>query len=303
MTDEQTTTETPSGLGMDGYDERELGLLREGARPKGPQLYTRDGAGLSMRGQLAGQTVFLVGSGPSLVGMDLEALERRGVVTMGLNNSWALVRPRLWLCTDDPGKFHNLGWADPGILKFVPLNAARKHLRAKGDNGKPAVTGVRPVDCPSTLFFARAPAFDPAAFTELDELQGFQWGNPSNQPDELGHCGKRSSMLAAIHLLYYLGVSRIVLVGMDFWMDQEHQYAFDAGDTPQATQNNNDLYAGLNDRLGTLEPLLRDAGCELVNATPEHEQSALTSIPRVELSDELEAAAAGYADGIDMRGW
>ncbi|MFO0081170.1 MAG: hypothetical protein ACK55O_00955, partial [Phycisphaerales bacterium] len=106
-------------------NQSDIAALQAGLKARKPsrdglRLYTADFDSVSLGGFYRGRSAFLILSGPSLTQIDLSALNKRGVVTMAVNNAWAVHRPTLWTCVDDPGRFIDTGWKDPGILKFVP---------------------------------------------------------------------------------------------------------------------------------------------------------------------------------------
>ena len=76
------------------------GLKNRAPARTGLRLYTADFDSISLGGFYKGRSAFLVLSGPSLNDIDLTQLNRRGIVTMGVNNSWTVHRPTLWTCVD-----------------------------------------------------------------------------------------------------------------------------------------------------------------------------------------------------------
>jgi hypothetical protein len=90
-------------------------------------------------------------SGPSLASMDLSQPSRRGIVTMGVNNSWAVHRPTLWTCVDCPDRFIDIGWKDPGILKLVPVAHWNRRLRVALGDGKFRASQFRVREMPSGI--------------------------------------------------------------------------------------------------------------------------------------------------------
>ena len=95
---------------------------------------------------------------------------------------------------DDPGRFIDTGWKDPGIIKLVPLHHRNRKLRVKRSNGTFRNSKFCVSQMPATFFYARSVHFDPDRyFTE----PGINWGNPSDQADAMGIKGGRSVMLAA----------------------------------------------------------------------------------------------------------
>jgi hypothetical protein len=73
----------------------QAGLAQRKPARSGVRLYTADFDGVSLCDFYRGRHAFLVLSGPSLAATDLSQLARRGIVSMGVNNSWAVHRPTL----------------------------------------------------------------------------------------------------------------------------------------------------------------------------------------------------------------
>jgi hypothetical protein len=221
----------------------QAGLAQRKPARSGVRLYTADFDGVSLCDFYRGRHAFLVLSGPSLASMDLSQLARRGVVTMGVNNSWAVHRPTLWTCVDCPDRFIDTGWKDPGIVKLVPMEHWNRRLRVALGEGKFRASQFRVREMPSVLLYRRNEHFDPTRFLAEDAIC---WGNPSSTTDSLGIKGKRSVMLAALSLLHYLGFRHVYLVGADFRMSETEKYAFDEGRTKVAIRHNNVLYESLD---------------------------------------------------------
>ena len=102
--------------------------IRRPART-GLRLYTTDFDSVSFSDFYRGRQAFLLLAGPSMATHELGRLNQRGIVTMGVNNSWALYRPTLWTCVDDPGRLR-LGH---GILPGDLLSRSRGALRHVAD--------------------------------------------------------------------------------------------------------------------------------------------------------------------------
>ena len=115
-------------------NQSDINALQHGLKNRSPartglRLYTADFDSISMANFYRGRSAFLMLSGPSLNQLDLSLLNQRGIVTMGVNNAWTIHRPTLWTCVDDPGRFIDTGWKDPGITKFVPVCHRVRRLR------------------------------------------------------------------------------------------------------------------------------------------------------------------------------
>lgn len=260
-------------------------------------LHTASGESASLANLYRGRSAFLVCGGPSLRDMDLSHLGRRGILTMAVNNAAAVVRPHLWVSVDDPGNFHDRIWKDPGVLKFVPMGHAAKHLRVKrGERFDPSA--YRVAQMPGVFFFRRASRF--CAGTFLTEPR-VCWGCGEGVEDGLGHTGKRSVMLAAVRLLHYLGVRSLYLVGADFRMvEGAGNYGFDQDRTASSVRGNNATYAALDARFAALRPLLEADGMAVHNCTP---GSGLTAFDRMDYGVAVQRAGAECAGVLDTRGW
>lgn len=270
--------------------------LRRPAR-NGLWLYTTDFDSVSLCDFYRGRQAFLVLSGPSLATHDLTQLSRRGIVTMGVNNSWSVHRPTFWTCVDSAGRFLDTGWKDPGILKFVPMSAWNERLRIQKPDGVMANSAFRVKQMPSVLLYRRSEHFDHRRFLEEDVVC---WGNHTSTKDSLGIKGKRSVMLAALRLLHYLGFRTVYLVGADFKMTPEQGYAFDEHRSAEAVRHNNVLYESLNRRFEALRDHFKVHKFTVMNCT---EGSGLTAFPHIPFADAVERASAECGKPVNTKGW
>jgi len=270
--------------------------LRRPAR-SGLRFYTTDFDSVGLTDFYRGRHAFLVLSGPSLKDHDLSKLHRRGIVTMGVNNSWAVHRPTLWTCVDSPGRFIDTGWKDPGILKLVPMAHWNARLRIRREDGRMADSAFRVRQMPSVLLFRRGEHFDHRTFLDEDTVC---WGNPGSTKDSLGIVGKRSVMLVALRLLAVLGFRHVYLVGADFRMADDRRYAFDERRSEAAIRHNNTLYEALDRRFNALAPALKKAGLKVHNCTP---GSGLTAFPHLSFDEAVERAGAECSKPIRTEGW
>ena len=263
----------------------------------GLRLYTADFDSVSLAGFYRGRSAFLILSGPSLNKVDLSRLGRRGIVTMGVNNSWAVHRPTLWTCVDDPGRFIDTGWKDPGILKIVPTSMWPKRLRVQDKDGAMRPSAFRVHQMPGVLFFRRADHFDHERFLTGDSVP---WGNDGKTADSLGIVGKRSVMLVALRLLHHLGFATVYLLGCDFKMAPDRRYAFAERRAPNAIRHNNALYDALARRFEALRPHFERHKFRVVNCSP---GSELRAFETMDFEKAVAAAGAECAKRVSSRGW
>ena len=287
---------------MNSPNQSDIVALQRGLKNRAParnglRLYTADFDSISLGGFYKGRSAFLVLSGPSLNDIDLTRLDQRGIVTMGVNNSWTVHRPTLWTCVDDPGRFIDTGWKDPGVLKFVPVCHWGRKLRIQARDGTMRDSAYRVAQMPSVLFFRRSNHFDHERFLTGDTVP---WGNDPKSTDSLGIKGKRSVMLVALRLLHHLGFRTVYLLGCDFRMAADHKYAFDETREAAAIKHNNVLYDSLSRRFEALLPHFEKNRFRVVNCSP---GSALSVFERMSYEDAIATASAECSKPINTQGW
>lgn len=275
----------------------QAGLHVRQPAPNGLRLYTTDFDSVSLCDFYRRRQAFLILSGPSLAQHDLTLLDKRGILTMAVNNAWAVHRPHLWTCVDGPGLFIDTGWKDPGILKLVPMVHWNAHLRTRQSDGKLVKSQSRVKQMPSVLLYRRNEHFDHRRFLDEDTIC---WGNSSQTKDSLGLQGKRSVMMVALRLLHYLGCRTVYLVGADFKMSPVQKYAFDENRTANAIRHNNMLFAALNRRFEALREHFQQANFTVFNCTPE---SGLTAFKHMPYAQAVEKVAAECSKDVDTKGW
>ena len=275
----------------------QAGLKQRKPARSGVRLYTADFDSMSLCDFYRGRSAFLMLSGPSLNQLDLTQLSRRGIVSMAVNNAWTLHRPTLWTCVDDPGRFIDTGWKDPGILKIVPVSHFDKRLRVQNPDGSFRASAFKVRQMPGVLFYRRSDHFDHSRFLKSDTIN---WGQDGEHTDSLGIKGKRSVMLAALHLLHYLGFRTVYLLGCDFKMANDRKYAFSEDRTKEAIRHNNILYESLQKRFEALKPHFDQHGFKVINCSP---GSELGVFERMEFAEAIAAAGAECGKEVDTAGW
>lgn len=158
-----------------------------------------------------GAAAFLVGRGWSATPENLIALNESGIPAMAVNNYPREFKPRFWASGDPGAYFHRAVWMDPKVMKFTPFHNRNLPVPL----GDWEFTAKKARDCPNVQFYnqrcnSRAGSFLAAPWAD--------WGtaahgmNDNLNPDG----GFRSSMLAAIRILFHLGARSIYLLGCDF---------------------------------------------------------------------------------------
>ena len=218
---------------------------------------------------------------------------------MGVNNSWVVYKPQLWVGVDDPGNFVDIGWKDPSITKFAPAGHWHKWLVVKEDNGTFRRSQFRVDDMPNVYYFRRNHNFDVKKFLHEPTVN---WGNEDKGIDALGIKGGRSVMLSAIKILYYLGFRTVYMLGADFNMSSEadQNYAFKQHRDSVSVSGNNATYAKLNKRFTALLPEFAEEGMRIYNC---YQKSGLTAFPYMSYNEALDRASATCSKPIDTEGW
>jgi hypothetical protein len=212
------------------------------------------------------QTAFLVCNGPSFGLVDKTKLKRPGILTMGMNNGPCKsdFRPDLWTAQDPVIKFLPSIWLDPKIMKFALLDFRNKKLH-NPHTKELMKTTLR--DCPNLYFHKRHSAFHAERWFDENKIV---WGKPKKDG------GNRSTMLAAIQILWLLGVTKINLVGCDFYMDGNTRYHFDEYRGPASIKGNQRLFKNMSKYFTELLPYMKANNLEILNC---NERSHLKVFP------------------------
>jgi len=163
------------------------------------------------------RTAMLVGGAPSLREQPIQMLNKRGVLTMAMNNAATHFQPTLWSSGDIPECYEPQILLDPKIIKFAPLVHAEYEL-----------LGRKYKFMPSIYFYMQE------ANVPWDEFL-------SNRPSVPWY---NNTLFVSLHVLYQLGVRRIILAGSDF--------GFAKPDDSQYDKKDGDMYAHKTE-LGSLE--------------------------------------------------
>jgi hypothetical protein len=205
--------------------------------------YTRKGAKriVDMQDTYTGRTAMLVGGAPSLKEQPVELLSQRGVLSLAMNNAGLHFRPVLWASGDHPACYEPRLLLDPTITKFAPISYAETE-----------VLGRKYREMPNMYFYI------PEANVPWDEYlssrRGVPWYN--------------NTLFVSIHVLYMLGVRRIILAGSDFGFSKDgNMYAHSTQLGDLERKWNMDLYNGLVREIRMLKPMFDRAGLTLMDSS------------------------------------
>ena len=191
-----------------------------------------------------GQTALLIGGSPSLKEQPLELLNSRGVLTMAINNSALHFRPSLWVSGDRPECYEPRILLDPTIMKFGIVSHADIQLDERYGNKKYQ-------QMPNQYFYIPE---DNVPWDEyLSNRRGLPWYN--------------NSLFVGIHILYRLGVRRIILTGSDFGASKSGMYAHPSSLGEPEKKWNSDLYNSQAYELRRLKPLFDKSGLQLYDSS------------------------------------
>lgn len=262
----------------------------------------------SLRGLLAGGPAFLVCGGPSVKLIDYHRLNERGIFSLGVNNVAGMVPVNAFTCSDPPMKFHWGIFADPRIMKFLPVpklgaGKQRGQLRTKEEDGTFRWLGRCAKDCPNVWGYERRSWMMPdhTFFTEPHAA----WGNQQAGVDRCDQPKTACTMLLGFRLLYHLGARTIFLLGADFRMNPDagttNNYAFAQARDEDAINSNNRQFAIAADWLKQLRPTFERFGLEVFNCNPE---SGLRAFDHVPFDDALKICRGTIPNGpFDLSGW
>lgn len=250
-----------------------------------PMLWGRDGHNIWMGDMYRGGSAFLILGGPSFGQVDKTKLSQAGILTMGVNNSPKTFRPNMWISVDDPSHFIKSIWLDPKITKFVPYSHSEKVIF---DNEAWKELDMKAGDCPNVWYFKRNEHFKANQFLFEDTIN---WGNHKD------HGGGRSVMLAAIRILYYLGIRTIYLLGCDFKMDENTKYHFEQDRAEGSIKGNNSTYELLVERFQQLKPIFEDNGLNVYNC---NKASGLMVFPFIEFEEAIKIATANLPSDLSQ---
>tara|TARA_R100000458_G_scaffold57970_1_gene65100 strand:+ start:2982 stop:3959 length:978 start_codon:yes stop_codon:yes gene_type:complete len=240
---------------------------------------------------------FLLLSGPSLASVNLDPLAECGALTMGVNNSWSVFTPDLWTCVDPPEKFLYSGWMNPQVMKFIPHKLKNKTLRWKAGPEDWVPTNMRAGDTPNTFLFHRNAQFNHQTYLTETSIN---WGQAAKKPCSLGINSCRSVMLAAIKILYVLGIRNIYLLGCDFHMSRTKRYAFAQHRSKGSIRGNNRTYYALGKRFEAMKGHFEGHGLSVYNCNP---NSALEVFPHKDLEDAIHYESEYKKKDYDTLGW
>ena len=165
-------------------------------------LFTFEENGLARSSDLEnlfkGGRALLIGGAPSLLEQPLAELSKRGVLTMAMNNAARHFQPDLWIGSDNPACYDPRILLDPKITKFAPRSHSEEHLGEE-------YAGWKFREMPRMFFYGQDADVPYADF--LERHQGVPW--------------YKNTLMAAIHVLYRLGIRSIILGGSDFGMSKD----------------------------------------------------------------------------------
>ena len=269
-------------------------------------FYTAGNDVLPIEGMYNGCSAFLICSGPSLKTMDLEPLRAPGILSLGVNNSMRVFRSRMWVSVDDPANFIRSAWFDPTIQKFIRM------VHAKHDKDDPTskrifnsdewkFTEVLAKHCPNVAWWPHTSVFTASTFLSESTVA---WGDESEEEARKNNTwskdrlyGGRSVMLAALKILYILGIKNVYLLGCDFNMSDDKKYAFEQHRSESSIAGNNASYSLLRERFRMLRPVFDEAGFNVWNATP---GSHLTEFKTIEYSEAVKRCLAENRLDFDL---
>jgi hypothetical protein len=246
---------------------------------------------------MLGASAFLVGGGYSLAEHDLSKLTQRGVLVAAINQVGAThVRPKIWFSGDLAGRFHERLWRDPAVMKFAKRLRRDEIIKTWSDRSQKWVpTRTRVHDCPNVWLYEDAMSF---SYEDFLSSPAVPFGRKDEVPDRPRKRSTKSTMFPALRLLYWLGVRRVFMLGVDFKMEAAKPYVFDeAGDQAKANTNNAS-YARIAVHLKNLRPLFEANGFHVWNCNPHSALEAFDHKPYEEALEQCALDDSGFVRGL-----
>ena len=221
-----------------------------------------------------GRTAFLVGGAPSLLEQPIHLLEQRGVLSMAMNNAAQHVRSTMWCCGDHPECFQPAILYDPTILKIAPTCYAETPTKYCGDK--------KFREFPNTFFYIQEAGLPWDEF--FADRAVVPWYN--------------NTMFVSIHVLYALGIRRIILAGSDFGFGKNGEmYAHATKFGSLERKWNLNLYNNLVKELRLMKPIFDGAGLQLYDSS---KNSRLGSVyPRISMEDGVKLCLEDFPSFMD----
>ncbi len=219
---------------------------------------------IDRRKAAAAKGCFLVGRGWSASHHRLGQVRGHGFLTCAINNYSRMFTPDLWVAGDPPQYFGRWIWENIDVQKFVPQECAGMPC-PRSDVDAPIKT---PRDYGNVHFYHHTTNIDPDRFFLTPYAA---WGTTAYGPNEpeTPNGGVRSSMIAALRILWHLGIRKVFLLGCDF-TPHEH---------PDET-----YFSDLSKQMDVLQPVFLEHGLEVIQANPD---SHLRTFPTVDFTTAL----------------
>lgn len=221
-----------------------------------------------------GSSIFLMGGSPSLRKEDREILYggTRGVTKLAINNAAVVYKPDMWVCGDRPECYSHYILKDPSILKFV--NYGKRDMTIDGKKWK---------YFPNTLFYSCREGFS------LDDIlirgRDYAW--------------HKNTWWVAVQLMWRLGFRTVYMLGCDFHISKEEQYAWETTLRDNEVNSNKRLYNEIAMNMNRMRDKFLEAGFNMVNCSKD---SALKeAYGYTPLIDAYRAAAAGIPLSADTK--
>jgi hypothetical protein len=212
-------------------------------------------------------TAILMGGAPTIKDQPLHLLEERGVLSCAVNNAARHFQPALWFSGDHPRSFEPQIIEDPRIMKFAPFPYANCDVRGRKYWERP------------NLFFYLQDASVPFGDVLVTGKRMVPW--------------YANTLFVALHVLYSLGVRRIILGGSDFEPEEDGKmYAHETSLNDQEQDLNRRLYKKLTDELKVSKPIFEAAGLEIMDCSV---KSKLKGIyPHISMEEAVAICKEGF---------
>ena len=243
-----------------------------------------------------GADIYLLLGGPSSAQLDLTKLNRRGVISMAVNNAALTHRTNMFICGDPPKKFHDAIWRDPGIMCFVPEAKLWNEIYEKKPNGEVRSAQEQVKYQPSVVGYKRNTFFNPQTFLSEPTVN---FGNSRKSDNDWEPV--LSTMFSAIKMCYWLGAFRVYLLGCDWnWDYSKQPYSFEMTRGVNVYASNNNSYRKMTPMWRALKPYFDNAGFEIYNCNV---RSKLKVFPFRSFDDAIKMTTAEIPKDLTAYSW
>ena len=223
----------------------------------------------------ANADAYLCCSGPSLKDINPNDLKIPGATVVAVNNTYPFIKPDIWIGMDDPMSFHPHIYWEP----FIKIMRGGYSERKSDD--------ILIKYCPN-LWYADCASIEGENDASIKHMFDSVFKN--TQPDRLMFIWTANVMSITLHILMFLGFTKIHLIGSDLSNKNGDHYSTDCTSELSKPSDNTEQQARLFLQLikfyDEFNKYSKPFGVNLISSTPNSPLNEV--IQYIPLSDALE---------------